>query len=55
MGHVELHPPVREIAVAAYQTAEVLTRAEGLGHVLGRWLNVVVGYDGIRCRVPVPM
>ena len=34
--HVELHPPVRGVAVAAYHVAEVLVGAEGLSHVLRR-------------------
>ncbi|KAL5129017.1 hypothetical protein HKD37_14G041138 [Glycine soja] len=34
---------------------EMLTSTEGLGHALRRCLNVVVGYDDVRSRVPVPL
>ncbi|KAG4930988.1 hypothetical protein JHK84_047976 [Glycine max] len=35
-GYIALHPPVRGAVVAGYHAVEVLTDAEGLGHVLRR-------------------
>ena len=34
--HVELHPSVKGVAIAAYHVVEVLTNAEGLGHAWRR-------------------
>ena len=53
--HVELHLPVRRAVIATHHAVEVLTSAEGLGHALCHWLNVVVGCAGVCCRVPVPL
>ena len=52
-GHVELHPSVKGAAVAIHHAAEVLVSMEGLVHTLRCWLNIVVGYDGVCCRVLV--
>ena len=38
-GHIELY--VRGAVVAIHHVTEVLASAEGLGHGLRRWLNVV--------------
>jgi len=40
--YVELHMPVRGVAVAAYHVVEVLTGVEGLGHALSHWPNAWV-------------
>jgi len=52
-GHVELHPQVRGAVVVTHHATEVLAGAEGLGHALRRWLNVVVGWGGVRRRVSI--
>ena len=54
-GHVELHLSVRGAAFAMHHAAEVLACAEGLGHALRRWLNVVVGCGGVCRRVLVSL
>ena len=42
-GYVELHLPIRRAFVAAHHAVEGLASAEGLGHALRCWMNVVVG------------
>ena len=51
--HVELHSPIRGAVVATHHATEVLASTEGLGHVLHRSLNAVVGCGGVRRRVPI--
>ena len=53
--HIGLHLLVRGAAVTIHLTAEVLANAEGLGHAVCRWLNVVVRCGGVHRRVPVPL
>ena len=52
-GQVKLHLPIMGAAVAAHHAVEVLASANGLSHVLRRWLNVVVRCVGVSRRVSI--
>ena len=51
--HVELHPSVEGVTIAAHHVAEVLADDEVLGHALHYWLNLIVRCGGVCCRILV--